>query len=183
MAVAGSCSSDSTPSLGISICSRCGPKKTKYIYMYFRLLQRWFLPVIYGSCQIEFFLVTTHFHFIIFCSFIQFVALNHTLKKHLFTCFFPRHSLVLILYACTQNSIWKLQVPVKFCCMDEYSGIAQPLFLFQLFIPFNFSVLFHRVKEISYGHVSIFHLLFQFMFRFHCFSIHVLAELTIASPC
>ena len=29
VAVAGSCSSDSTPSLGTSICHRCGPKKTK----------------------------------------------------------------------------------------------------------------------------------------------------------
>ena len=29
VAVAGSCSSDSTPSLGTSICCRCGPKKQK----------------------------------------------------------------------------------------------------------------------------------------------------------
>jgi len=34
VAVAGSYSSDSTPSLGTSICCRYGPKKTEDIYIY-----------------------------------------------------------------------------------------------------------------------------------------------------
>ena len=34
VAKAGSCSSDSTPSMGTSKCRGCGPKKTLSIYIY-----------------------------------------------------------------------------------------------------------------------------------------------------
>ena len=49
MAVAGSCSSDLTPSLGTSICFKCGPKKQKkkkvllgtfFYFLYLELIRR-----------------------------------------------------------------------------------------------------------------------------------------------
>ena len=41
---AGSCSSNQTPSLGTSICCRCGPKKTKKIKLWFQIMvfKLWF---------------------------------------------------------------------------------------------------------------------------------------------